>query len=194
MRMGKDTVGDIIASHTGLQKRAFAAAVKELTRTLFQINDIEEWKCRNEPPPGMIVTMRHALQIVGDGMRQISPSIWVDHAMADPMGIFCDVRYANEARAIREHGGTLVLIGRSLCLNDDTNPSEAHLRPIIAWFLTNTRDPCVRISQVRNLPEHAASFDWFVRNDMSIDDLQNAVCTLLNATDENSEVPLGAAQ
>lgn len=176
MRMGKDTLGDMIKSFTGLNKRAFATAVKALTCELFGIEDIETWKCVDAHPPGLIVPARTALQMVGDGMRQISPSVWVDRAMADPIGIFCDVRYANEAQAIRKHGGILMLMGRSACLNDDDNASEAYLRPIIAWFLANTVGPCVRISDLRShIPNGAADFDWFIRNDASRDHLEDAM-------------------
>ena len=172
MRMGKDTLGGMIASETGLSTRAFATGVKELTRDLFGIQDIDAWKCRSDNPPGMMVTMRRALQLVGDGMRQISPSIWVDRALADPSGIFCDVRYANEAQEIRRRGGILILIGRSALLNDDPNPSEAYLRPIIAWFLENTTDACVCISKLRECPHGATDFDWFLRNDATVQDLK----------------------
>ena len=181
--MGKDTVGDIIMARTGMSKRAFATAVKTLTSDLFNVSlsDIEMWKCKSENAPGMNVTMRAALQMVGDGMRQISPSVWVDKAMDDPRGIFCDVRYSNEARAIRSKGGFTILVGRSACLNNASNESEAHLRPIISWFLYNTSNTTVRISELdaNRIPQGAADFNWFIRNDASLDALESAVETIL---------------
>lgn len=183
MRMGKDTVGNIIAARTGTPKRAFATAVKTLISDLFNISpsDIEKWKCNSENAPGMEVNMRAALQMVGDGMRQISPSVWVEKAMGDPCGIFCDVRYSNEAQAIRSKGGFTILVGRSACLNNASNASEAHLRPIISWFLSNTRNATVRVSELdaNQIPQGAADFDWFVRNDASLDALESAIDTLL---------------
>lgn len=183
MRMGKDTVGDIIAARTGMSKRAFAAAVKTLTSDLFKIppSDIEGWKCNPENPPGMVVNMRTALQMVGDGMRQISPSVWIDKAMDVPSGIFCDVRYSNEAQAIRNNGGFTILVGRSACLNDASNASEAHLRPVISWFLSNTSKTIVRVSELdgNEIPQGASDFDWFVRNDTSLEALDLAIDALL---------------
>ena len=176
MRMGKDTVGQMLASRAQVPRRAFAADVKELTRELFGVDDIEGWKCREETPPGMIVPMRRALQMVGDGMRQIQPTVWIERAMARaPEGVFCDVRYTNEAAEIRRRGGIVVLVGRSRLLNDDPNASEAHLRELLDWFLTHTSESCVRVASLVDVPEAGRSFDWFVRNDGSLDELEAAV-------------------
>ena len=115
-------------------------------------------------------------------MRQVSPSVWVDQAMHDPTGVFCDVRYSNEARAIRENGGLLILVGRTVSINSVLNASEAHLRPIISWFLLNADGNCVKISDFRGnpeLPNGALDFDWFVRNDSSLDALEILVDAIL---------------
>ena len=173
MRMGKDTLGDLISAQTGLQKEAFSKEVKNLARQLFRVENIDDWKLCPEHPPGMIVPMRQALQCIGDGMRQISPTVWIDLAMQNhPTGIYCDVRYANEAQTIRQNGGILILIGRTGRLNDDFNPSETQFRPLIRWFLEHTSESLVHIASIDNAPQGAHLFDWFVRNDGTIEDLR----------------------
>lgn len=168
-RMGKDTVGSMLAVRYGLKKRAFAHAVKRVVVECFgfDMSDIEYWKTRNTKPPGLDVTMRETLQRVGDGFRVIKPSVWIDMALgaSDTSGVFCDVRYMNEAQELKRRGALLVLIGRTDALNRDANASESSLRPMIEWFLTHTHEPLVDIRHVQHAPSDVYVFDWFVRND-----------------------------
>lgn len=177
--MGKDTVGAMLMRQHNLPRRAFAQAVKQVVTDCFgfSADDIEKWKTEATNAPGLLVSMRETLQRVGDGFREIRPSVWIDMALSSPdtSGVFCDVRYLNEARALKQRNATLVLVGRSSALNDDANPSEASLRPLIAWFLAHTRDHLVFIANVPDAPPEAKAFDWFVRNDESLHDLEAAV-------------------
>lgn len=182
-RMGKDTVGQmIVRTRTDLCTRAFATPVKAVLCKTFGVSTtfIEEWKVKNELAPSMHVTMRQALQTVGDGLRTIRSSVWIDLALDGvDGGVFCDVRYVDEARALRARGATLILVGRTTMINDDCNPSEAMLRDTIHWFLHNTRRRCVRVEALGNVPSIGKEFDWFIRNDGSLEELQAAVDSVM---------------
>ena len=167
-RMGKDTLGAMLARHFALETRSFGAAVKRIVSTTFDVSNetIETFKCAKEPAPGMRMPMRRVLQLVGDGFRSVNPNVWVQLALREHTdGVFCDVRYENEARTIRARGGTIVLIGRSSALSDDPNPSEACVRPHVEWFLAHTSEPLVDIATLESAPEAMRMYDWFVRND-----------------------------
>ena len=80
------------------------------------------------------VTPRFAMQALGDGMRWIYPDVWVDWLMrrldkleeTNPktVAIVTDVRFPNEADAIRERGGLLINITRDAADTTDTHISE----------------------------------------------------------------------
>ena len=181
--MGKDSLGEAFRRVLpALRHRSFASAVKWLLAQTFQVDlsFIEAWKVKADTPPGFEVSMRQALQTVGDGLRTIRASVWVDTALNEGVdGIFTDVRYINEAQTLRAHGGVLILIGRTVALSDDPNPSESSLRPLLEWFLTHTNGNCVHIAGVMNAPRDAAQFDWFVRNDGELANLELAVKTII---------------
>ena len=177
-RMGKDALGAALCRlDSELTRVAFADAVKKIVTETFGVdrNFVEEWKVKPENPPGFQMPMRKILQFVGDGFRTSRPTVWIHRALsAHPAnGVCCDVRYFNEVAALKSRGVVCVLIGRSLNLSDDPNPSEAELRPLIQWFLDNTSDKLVpvNVTEMVDAPPEAAMFDWFVRNEGSLLDL-----------------------
>ena len=84
----------------------------------------------------------------------------------------------NEVSALKERGATLVLIGRTVALSDDPNPSEAVMRPLIQWFLEHTSESLVKISTLDSVPDGGRIFDWFVRNDGDLAQLLESARTL----------------
>ena len=84
---GKDTLCDYLADALPKEKTwergAFANAVKDTYCNAFGVSRefIENWKRNPEPPPGMLMNVRKGLQFIGDGFRQIVPSIWIDIAL-----------------------------------------------------------------------------------------------------------------
>lgn len=73
--------------------------------------------------------VRRTLQRLGtDAVRTIAPDFWIDAAFAtlDVEGpvVFTDVRFPNEADAIRERGGIIVRIERRGIDDGDTHASE----------------------------------------------------------------------
>jgi hypothetical protein len=173
---GKDVLCDDLAvelnqkSGEKWERGAFANAVKNTFCSAFDVDRdfIEKWKRIDSPPPGFLLPIRKGLQNIGDGFRQIVPDIWIKIALREARSnnmIISDGRYINEAKSVKENGGINVLIYRDGFLNDDPNPSEAQLRPLIIYARDYLSDGTININNLRNCPEGMQYFDVFIRNE-----------------------------
>jgi hypothetical protein len=133
------------------------------------------------------MTVRQALQFIGDGFRKIRSTIWLDLTFRDNQKkIISDGRYVNEFSRIHEEHGLNILIGRPDKINNDPNGSEAQIKPFVEWALNNLPPE----KKFVRLPSwdlvHAAlhhtmpppkfeKFNVFIRNDGSKDDLYKIV-------------------
>jgi len=189
LAMGKDTAADYLGMElnrvktTGEWNRAsFAGAVKDTFCKAFNVDTsfIEKWKRIDTPPPNMNMTVRKSLQFIGDGFRQIVPDIWIDIALRDSSKqlIFSDCRYINEARHIRSREGINVILYRPDYLNDDPNPSESQIKPIIEWCLATQKEGVINHS-IEGAPEGADLYDFFLVNEKDIVDLYYKVRDIL---------------
>jgi hypothetical protein len=115
------------------------------------VEDLENRKFKNTPlgfewnkgiePNIKQMTPRLMLQLIGTecGRDIIHPNIWVNALFSDyipkplyarestkisdfPNWIISDVRFPNEAKIIKEYGGILVRIERTIFTNEDTRP------------------------------------------------------------------------
>lgn len=181
LAMGKDTAADYLAIElnrvqtTGTWERgAFANAVKDTFCRAFNVDRefLEKWKRIDDAPPGMKMNIRKALQFVGDGFRQIVSDIWIDIALRDngKQLIVSDCRYINEAKNIRGRQGINVIMYRTNYFNNDTNPSESQIKPIIEWCLKTQKEGEI-IHNDPNAPEGSELYDYFLINDKEIVDL-----------------------
>jgi len=180
---GKDTLADYIfaqlqkdeAFQIDFERAAFAKNVKKVFAETFDVSYdfIEEWKVQPTPPPGFDMTVREALQFIGDGFRKIKASIWIDLMFRSGENkIVSDVRYINEAARIVKEGGFNLLIAHPDRVNDDPNGSEAQIRPYAVWCLDHlpmSGNPNKITGDGK--PEHMPLFSYFVRNDKEMDDL-----------------------
>jgi hypothetical protein len=173
LAMGKDTLCDhlvsILPKQENWKRNAFANAVKDTFCTAFGVTRefIEEWKRKNECPEGMLMPIRQGLQFIGDGFRQIVPSIWIDIALrSDDNTIISDGRYLNEARAVRKKEGLNVLIYRKGFINNDPNPSESQLKPILEYCdSVNMEEGPLNFYRHKDYPEGLELFDYYIIND-----------------------------
>jgi len=182
-QMGKDTLSDRLQEKLNERHKtdeavwardAFASNVKKVFEDTFGVDRefTEEWKVKDEVPPGFDMTVRKSLQFIGDGFRKIRHSIWVDLTFRDSVPkIISDVRYPNEFIRVKHEGGLNVLVGRPDKLSDDPNGSEALIKPYCEWALDNFDQKFVDVQQELLLdqhhgwPEHFHMFDVFIRND-----------------------------
>ena len=186
-RMGKDTIADyIIQSKKNWEKRSFARELKRVVVDFFDVSmeEIEEYKTRDDVHPNVQLKMRTILQLVGETFRNVSEDVWVNAAMRNIPDnknvIFTDVRHKNEMNAILSRQGHIILLGRSKYLNEDPHPSESSLQKAIVWFLDNTSENCIFVQDIPDVPHEFKKFSFFIRNDSSMQDLQKNVDTVLN--------------
>lgn len=169
-------IGQLAMSGDFYRKRAYADEVKNIFCNTFGVNRdfIEDWKPRDEIPPGFSVTVRRALQIIGDEFRKIKGNVWIEYLFQGenyPDMVIDDCRYINELRRVREASGCNVLVYRPGFLNDDPNGSEAQIRPIVVWFVEQGVEGVV--TPVSGMPEGADLIDLFIINNGSMEDLRN---------------------
>ena len=194
LNSGKDVLCDYLfnklneKSEINTWKRsAFANAVKNVYERGFGVDRdfIEAWKRDSNPPPGMLMNVRKALQFIGDGFRQIKSDIWIDIVFRENDQnnvIISDCRYINEARAIKNRNGITILIHRVGFLNNDPNPSESQIKPIVEFCLNNLKDgkiPILGSISHLNPPEGIEFYDFFLNNDGTLEDLYRKIDVLL---------------
>lgn len=171
---GKDTMCDDLLPLLNEQttcpweRGAFANAVKDTFSKSFNVDRdfIEKWKRIDQPPPGFLLPIRKGLQNIGDGFRQIVPDIWIQIALRQEKNlIISDGRYINESKAVKEKNGINILVYRDGFLNNDPNPSEAQLRPLLDYAKDYISDGPININNCKNFPDGLSYFDVFIRND-----------------------------
>jgi hypothetical protein len=197
LQNGKDTIADELAILLGnktemtWQRVAFARDVKRIFSETFNVDYdfIEKWKVVPEPPPGFDMSVRKALQFIGDGFRQIQSNIWIELAMRnmDRPSVCSDIRYINELKKIFEMGGLTVLVWRPGKENNDKNGSEAQIRPLIDWLVKHKIEGNVAtgVGQLSRTPEGAFLLseapygiefvDLFIHNNEGIEQLHEKV-------------------
>jgi len=141
---GKDTVAKLIemCTFTPYQHRKFAGKLKEMTClllgcTLNQLED-QEFKERSMGPEWGDITPRLVMQRMGTEFgRGLYENLWVKSAMAnmnpEQNYIFTDCRFENEAQAIKNEGGKVILVTRPGKVVKDSHPSETALDNYHQW-------------------------------------------------------------
>jgi hypothetical protein len=117
---GKDSVADVLARDLGYKELAFATALKEAVATMFpwvprcHFFGTQEEKAQTLFQGTQRWTGRKLLEYFGtDCGRAILQDIWVRAAMEqidrrpDKLWVVSDVRFPNEAQAIRDRGGII---------------------------------------------------------------------------------------
>ena len=156
---------------------SFADSVKRIYSEAFGVSRqfIEEWKCLDKIPPGMLKPVRQGLQFIGDGFRQIKSDIWIDILLRDKEKnlVISDGRYINEAKASKDRNGINIILWRPGFENDDPNPSEAQILPLVNWCLSTEQDGVIKHfyeEEGMTMPE-MQYYDIFLRNDGTVEDL-----------------------
>lgn len=171
-RNGKDQVTKRLLTHLPSWSRGgFADAVKQKLCEEFKVKKefVEEWKDKDEKPPGMDQPMRKSLVAIGDGYRSIKKDYWIDKEFKDKgymYKIFSDERYINEAAAIRDLGGINIFVYRPGYINQDETPSEEWCGELARFFGGNVAAKCRRSVNL---------IDCVIKNDGTIADLNKKV-------------------
>lgn len=152
-RAGKDTAGTYLVGHFGFQRRSFADTLRAVLLAtdpmvpagrhatvrgdapsfvpLHHLVDMFGWEEAKATEPDSAYGVRALLQRLGTdaGRRHLGENVWVDAAMRDlpERTVFTDVRFPNEADAIRAAGGKVVRIVRPGTGPVNDHPSETAL-------------------------------------------------------------------
>lgn len=131
---GKDTLCNFLMKkidtlNAGPWRRiAFADPVKDILCSMFGVSRewIEEWKVKEECPPGWDMNVRMAMINIGDRLREICPTVWIDKTLRGSFNrVISDVRYQNEARLVSERG--FLIRVHNPRVETLQNPSETEL-------------------------------------------------------------------
>lgn len=137
---------------------------------------IEEWKRKDECPPGFDIPIRKCLTFIGDGFRDIKSNIWIDLLLKNNNDniIISDVRYINECDIIRSNKyckkGYTILLWRPGYENDFQNRSEQELMQFVHQ-LKNKPDGYIDIEGI--------PFDFWIKNDKDLSSLYDKVDKLI---------------
>ena len=155
-RSGKDTVARRLVEAHAFTRFAFADLLREAALTLnpivlpmdtawasYRLAEVvraDGWEAAKDLPE-----VRRTLQNYGMAIREIDPDFWVRPvlgALAAHAGpaVIADVRFPNEAEAIRAAGGTLVRIIRPGLDESDAHISETALAnyPVARVLVNNS--------------------------------------------------------
>lgn len=175
MRSGKNVTGDQIAERLAIKTASFAKPVKEIFCNTFSVDIafVEKWKVIDEPPPGFKMSVRQALQFIGDGFRQINPDVWINYAFQNNATDSCytDGRYINELSRVKKEGGHNILLYRPSHVNNDSNESEAQIKRLVDWFLEKSIEGDVRHLSKNQCIPGCEFVDFFIINDSNLEDL-----------------------
>jgi hypothetical protein len=170
-RSGKDTVAGMLMGIHGFERAAFADKIREFLLEIdplvmhngidFRLQDIVEskgWETAKTDHP----EVRRLLQDLGVGARKLfGDGFWVDQVVGqfghdwwgyDKKVVITDVRFINEAKAIKGKGGQVWRINRI-----NVGPANDHVSEIELddWdfdgVITNNSDMPNLIKQVRAL-------------------------------------------
>lgn len=179
MRSGKNVTGEHIAWKLNINTASFAKPVKEIFCKTFNVNIdfVEKWKVIDQPPPGFKKPVRQAWQVIGDGFRQINSDVWVDYAFNnnDPETCYTDGRYINELFRVKKQGGLNVLLYRPSHVNNDSNESEAQIKKLVDWFVSNSIEGDIRNLNKNDFEQGCELVDFFIVNNSSLDDLYSKI-------------------
>lgn len=114
-RAGKDTLANGLASALALPCDSFAAPLRQFVASLLGLS-LRELDSRKEDAIDWLAefTPRHLMQAAGIewGRDRVHPELWVRSLFArlPAGGLVPDVRFANEAHAIRRRGGVVIRV------------------------------------------------------------------------------------
>jgi adenylate kinase family enzyme len=128
---GKTTLAKLLAEKYTLNHTSFAAPIRSFVAELVG-GDLAQLEEHKETPLAWLdgKTPRQMMQTLGTewGRQMVNGELWVRVAMRNcgARAIFSDVRFANEARAIRFAGGCVIRLDRGAA-HEDTHESEIPL-------------------------------------------------------------------
>ncbi len=160
---GKNTTADILTEILGgytsgeIKQYAFADPLKRGLQTMFGLTDEQVFGGEKEPViPWLGKSPRQLLQTLGTewGRTHVHSNVWVDATLqridteAPTIALITDVRFPNEAQAIRARQGVVWQVIRPDLPESDGHPSEDGLD---AMWINDTVHNSGTIKDLRQL-------------------------------------------
>ena len=129
---GKDTVGQMLVQGYGFHRVGFADALKDVCSVICfgaVFPHVRHGDFKHDFTP-LGLTGGQLLQKVGVALREAVPNIWIDSAHLLPKlvtyanVVVTDVRFLDEAQAIKDLGGILIEIRRNVAQDDHISETE----------------------------------------------------------------------
>lgn len=159
---GKTTAANYLSTKINLKVGSFATAVKNIFTDTFGVDKdfIEQWKRKEEIPPDFSMNVRKSLQLIGDGFRGIKKDVWINKTLTESK-IIDDLRFINEARAVKKKNGINILLWRPGYENNDEANSEKEIGNIVKVFSKDEKEGFRQF----------IFFDYFIINNGTLEDL-----------------------
>ncbi len=150
---GKDTAGSVLTEMFGFDKMSFAAPIKDLVASTFDLNRSmldgttpqSREKREQELPQVFNKTPRFLLQVIGTGFRDlVHQDVWVKiveekYKAQDNHVVITDVRFPNEVEMINKHGFVIGIKRQGF--NGDQHISERALDDVaLPYIMHNDGD------------------------------------------------------
>lgn len=152
---GKDTLADMFVAKRRYKKLSFAEPLYRMLEVLTGENAerLRDRTFKESPISWIGRSPRELLQTLGTewGRALVSETVWIDWTMRQVDGdcVISDVRFNNEAQAIRSAGGVILRIERDGygCLAENTrgHSSESGVSPA---FVSSTVRNCGDLDQL----------------------------------------------
>lgn len=140
-RHGKDSIGNYLERQFDYTPFAFAGALKDAAQVIFGLTQAQLYGTTEEKEaidPRWGKSSREILQLLGTEVgRAIHPEVWVRSAFVRAEMfrhgriVITDVRFPNEADAVRARGGMVIKVIRPGMDSSDTHASEAGVDAIV---------------------------------------------------------------
>lgn len=138
---GKNTVADVL----GWRQTAFASPLYRMVAAMtgLSVQRLQDRSLKERPIEWLGKSPRQLLQTLGTewGRGLVADDVWIKATMheiepwlaAGENVCITDVRFDNEAVAIRQAGGRVIRVARAGCLSGDTasHVSEAGISPLL---------------------------------------------------------------
>jgi len=164
---GKDTLGDFLVTNYGYERIAYADALKEVARIIFDFDDTQLYGDNKETPDEYWnITPRQAFQFIGTDLfrnnchklfntSHTNKDIWIrvvkrkimNRLKTNPNAKFVvtDIRFPDELDAVKDLGGITIKIKR-----DTTEKRITSLKTDIATITNSLSDPNQTLASLEN--------------------------------------------
>lgn len=138
-RSGKDTAADYLVNVHGFKKMSWADPLKSACKAVFDWTDDHVYGDLKEVvDPRWGMTPRHVLQHVGTELfRAWIPDVWIRSTLlritSEDKVVIPDVRFPNEAQAVKDAGGIVLLVDRPYLNIEDSHASEVAMDNYGQW-------------------------------------------------------------